>query len=163
MFHVFRVLPPCFSRDFSKSHALKFLQDPGPLHREKDIYDDAHLASLGASLFQVPEPMGGGGGEFFQIPGPIYLFGYRSSVLYHKSIIPTNRHLFQRASREAVPCVTRLYKTVSSDVAAIPSSSQLWSGRCFGSCAKANCSSVAEIFQKIQQQVLPDGQPYIQL
>ena len=34
----------------------EFLQVPGPLYREKGVYDDSHLASLGVSLFQVPEP-----------------------------------------------------------------------------------------------------------
>ena len=33
------------------------------IYREKAVYDDSHLVSLGASLFQVPEPVWGGGGS----------------------------------------------------------------------------------------------------
>ena len=37
----------------------EFLQVPGPLRRTKTIYVDSHLASLGGSLFYVPEPIKG--------------------------------------------------------------------------------------------------------
>jgi len=37
IFHVFRVKPPGFSRDFPKFRSLKFFQVPGILHREKAI------------------------------------------------------------------------------------------------------------------------------
>ena len=57
MFHDFRVLPPGFFRNFSKSQNLKFLQVPGPSYREKAVYDDWPLASLGASIVQAPEPI----------------------------------------------------------------------------------------------------------
>ena len=36
----------------------EFFQIPGPIFREINEYDDSHLASFGASLFQVPQPRG---------------------------------------------------------------------------------------------------------
>ena len=49
------------------------------LYKKKDVYDDLHLASLGTSLFWVPEPIQRGGDlEFFQVqrlykePKPIW-------------------------------------------------------------------------------------------
>mgnify|MGYP000922462525 CR=1 FL=1 len=88
MFHVFRVLPPGFSRNVSKSLRLKSFKVPGPFHREKAVYNDSHLAPLGAPLFQVPRHkyIGTGGeaqnfpslkaymrgsSEFFQVPEPL--------------------------------------------------------------------------------------------
>ena len=66
MFHVFLVLPPDSSRNFSKSQSLKFLQVPRTLHKKEAIYDDSHLASLSAfksrSLY-------GESSEFFQSQG----------------------------------------------------------------------------------------------
>ena len=39
--------------------SLEFFQVPGPLFREKVIYDNSPLALLRASLFQFPEPIQG--------------------------------------------------------------------------------------------------------
>ena len=75
MFRVFRVSLLGFSWNFSKSQSLKSFLVPGPLHWEEAIYDDSHLASLGAPLFQVPEPIQSPGGEarqFFKVLGPLY-------------------------------------------------------------------------------------------
>ena len=35
----------------------EFFQVPGPLYREKGIYDESHLVSLSASLYLVPDPI----------------------------------------------------------------------------------------------------------
>jgi len=48
--------------NFSKSQSLNFFQVLELLNRVKAIYDNSHLALLGASLFWVPEPIQGSGG-----------------------------------------------------------------------------------------------------
>ena len=46
----------------------EFFQVPGHSSREKVTYDDSHLASLGASLYSVPEPVQGVKLENFPSP-----------------------------------------------------------------------------------------------
>ena len=53
---------------------LEFIQFPGSLCREKVIYDDSHLVSLGASLFQVPKSIQRVKCGIFSSPGD-YIMG----------------------------------------------------------------------------------------
>ena len=51
------------ARKFSKSKSLyragklEIFPSPRALYREETVYDDSHLVSFGASLFQVQEPI----------------------------------------------------------------------------------------------------------
>jgi len=64
---------------FFKSQSLKFFQIPGPLQREKIIYDNPHLALLSPGDYTMGEfrnsskfqRLYGENSEFFQVPKAI--------------------------------------------------------------------------------------------
>ena len=77
----------------------EFFLVPGPSYREKGIYDDSHLASLGASLFYISEFLQGTGreacNEFLLSPGA-YIGSvrhyFKSQGLYIGRIVSLNQY-----------------------------------------------------------------------
>ena len=117
------------AQNFSKSQSLyeessEFFQFPGPLYREKSLYDDSHLVLLGALLFYFPEPHISS--YFPHIPS--YFPHISSCSFIFSSCILTKSHR-QRGDTHGFPIVTRVsrkkvglrkFKTVSYQLCCNP-------------------------------------------
>ena len=79
---------------FHKSQSLKCFQVPRPSRREKVIYDDSYLASLGASC---PTAYMGGGLGTFPRPSQEKVYNYIKTRTSHRSSM-SKRRIFLRIS-----------------------------------------------------------------